>query len=82
MIAPLFPLTWEAFLDHRLNASALSDLDRRMARELSATPAGPGREAVFLMACGSGPWASRGWDAEKSGEREECRGKMKDLGLI
>ena len=51
IVAPLFPLTWEAFTDYRLNATFLTGPDRGVIRRLAATgePA-PHDESAFLAA--------------------------------
>ncbi len=45
IIRPLFPLTWEAFVDYRLEAMFLTRLDRELIARLAARLAGTGRAA-------------------------------------
>ena len=78
IVAPLFPLTWEAFTDYRLNATFLTGPDRGVIRRLAATgePA-PHDESAFLAAQDPA-WA----DLKRSRERDECRAKLVSLGLM
>ena len=78
IIAPLFPLTWEAFTDYRLNAAFLTGPDRGVIRRLAATgdPA-PHSDAAFL-AVQDPAWA----DLKRCRERDECRAKLASLGLL
>ena len=78
IVAPLFPLTWEAFRDYRLNAALLTGPDRGVIRRLAATgrPA-PHSEEAFLAAQDPA-WA----DLKRCRERDECRAKLAALGLL
>ena len=54
IVQPLFPLAWEAFVDYRLEAMALTRLERdvirRLAERLGATGNGHASEEDFLAA--------------------------------
>ena len=78
IVAPLFPLTWEAFTDYRLNATFLTGPDRGVIRRLAATgePAPYGGEA--FLAAQDPNWA----DLKRCRERDECRVKLVSLGLL
>ena len=78
IVAPLFPLTWEAFTDYRLNAARLTGPDIGVIQRLAATgqPAPHSKEA-FLAA------QDEAWTPlKRCRERDECRSKLVRLGLM
>jgi thymidylate synthase (FAD) len=79
IVAPLFPLVWEAFLDYRVQAMRLTRLDQEVIRRLAARPAGslPASHAEFLAAQDPA-WAG----LERCRERDECLDKLVSLGLV
>lgn len=82
IVAPLFPIVWEAFLDYRMNATFLTGLDSGVIQRLTANAAKnrtspPFSEEEFLAAQDPA-WAS----LARSRERDECRSKLAMLGLI
>lgn len=77
IVAPLFPLTWEAFLDYRIRSVVLSKLDRDVIRRLSENKKLLGTEEDFLEAQPN-EWK----DLKRCREREECLEKLRGLGLI
>ena len=79
IVAPLFPLVWEAFLDYRVQAMRLTRLDQEVIRRLAARPAGtlPATQAEFLAAQDPA-WAG----LERCRERDECLGKLVSLGIV
>lgn len=81
IVAPLFPLVWEAFVDYRLEGLFLSRQERGVLGRLVAQAAAGGRlpasEAEFLAAQDPA-WAG----LERSRERDECRAKLTTLGLV
>ena len=81
IMQPLFPLTWEAFVDYRLEAMFLTRLDReliaRLASRLVAAGKAQATEEDFL-AVQDPTWAN----LNRSRERDECREKLVALGLI
>ena len=82
IVAPLFPLVWEAFLDYRMQATFLTRLDTAVIQRLTAAAAARGAappysEADFLQAQDPA-WAG----LNRSRERDECRSKLQALGLL
>jgi thymidylate synthase (FAD) len=77
IVAPLFPLVWEAFLDYRMQAVRLTRLDQEVIRRLAAAGGLPATEAGFLAA------QDPSWQGlERCRERDECLAKLRDLGLV
>jgi thymidylate synthase (FAD) len=78
ILKPLYPVVWEAFEDYRLHALQLTRLETETIGRLAATgtPAPWGEEA-FLAAQPSS-WK----DLTRSRERDECREKLRSLGLV
>jgi len=79
IVAPLFPLVWEAFLDYRVEALRLTRLDREVIGRLVAAAGSrmPAAHADFLAAQDPS-WKS----LERSRERDECLQKLVALGLV
>lgn len=76
----LFPLTWEAFVDYRLEAMTLSRLEQGVIARLAAARASAepsAAEAEFLGAQDP-QWATM----KRSRERDECREKLERLGIL
>jgi thymidylate synthase (FAD) len=79
IVAPLFPLVWEAFLDYRVEAMRLTRLDQEVIQRLAARPGGslPATHAEFLAA------QDASWSGlERCRERDECLSKLISLGLV
>ncbi|NNJ27942.1 Thymidylate synthase ThyX [Planctomycetes bacterium LzC2] len=78
IVAPLFPLTWEAFSDYRLDAKRLTGPDVGVIQRLAASgqPA-PHSEEAFLAAQDAA-WS----EMKRCRERDECRAKLVELGLL
>jgi thymidylate synthase (FAD) len=81
IVRPLFPLVWEAFVDFRLEATYLTRLDRGVIKRLLTRLADEGRsrctEEDFLAA------QDPSWkEIARSRERDECRAKLVELGLL
>ena len=78
---PLFPIVWEAFRDYRLASMALSGLEIGVLQRLVARPRPEGRtfwtEDDFTAAQDE-TWRT----LARSRERDECRAKLKNLGLL
>jgi thymidylate synthase (FAD) len=70
IVAPLFPLAWEAFRLYQLDAMTLSHLDQRVIQYLTN-----GNGHTFESAC-------EAWGLTNKREREECRAKLVRLGLV
>lgn len=79
IVAPLFPIVWEAFIDYRMQTLALSRLEIEVVQRLSRLPrpAAGWSEAEFL-ACQDPAWTTQA----RSRERDECRSKLLRLGLL
>ncbi|MFM8734632.1 MAG: FAD-dependent thymidylate synthase [Pirellulales bacterium] len=80
IVAPLFPLVWEAFLDYRMEAMRLTRLDREVIARLVAQAGGRGFPAspeAFLAAQDSS-WKG----LARCRERDECLEKLVSLGLV
>ncbi len=79
IVAPLFPLVWEAFLDYRVESMRLTRLDREVIGRLVTQTGGrlPASEEAFLAAQ-DGSWAS----IARCRERDECLEKLVSLGLV
>ena len=80
LVAPLFPLVWEAFLDYRVEAMRLTRLDREVIGRLVAQSAGRGFPASHdaFLAAQDPSWA----ELARSRERDECLDKLVTLGLV
>jgi thymidylate synthase (FAD) len=81
ILQPLFPLVWEAFVDFRLEATYLTRLDRGVIQRLTARFAAQGRSAATeedFLAVQDPSWQELG----RSRERDECRQKLIELGLL
>ena len=78
IVAPLFPLVWEAFTDYRLQALPLTGPDAGVIARLAATGAVPPySDAAFLTAQDTA-WQS----LTRCRERDECHSKLVRLGLL
>ena len=78
IIAKLFPLCWEAFLDYRVKAMRLTRLDRGVIQRLaSGNTALPASREDFHTAQDES-WVSM----ERCRERDECFAKLASLGLV
>ena len=81
IVRPLFPLVWEAFIDYRVEGMFLTRLDRELIQRLMARLAEAGRARATLedfLAVQPPQWA----EMKRSREREECREKLVQLGLL
>jgi len=82
IVAPLFPMVWEAFLDYRMNSATLTQLDigviqRLMAEATRQNAAPPYSEAAFLVA------QDPSWQQlTRSRERDECRQRLQQFGIL
>ena len=82
IVAKLFPIVWEAFIDYRRDAMALSRLESGVIQRLTQLAAShgvslPASEELFLEA------QDEQWrPLQRSRERDECREKLADLGLV
>ena len=77
IVRPLFPLSYEAFLDYRLGATRLTRLDQGVIKRLAESGKIPATEADFLAA------QDESWKGlERCRERNEALEKLIALGLI
>lgn len=82
IVQKLFPVVWEAFEDYRFGGASFSRLELGVIRRLTehgsktASPP-PYSEAAYLEAQDES-WRS----LTRSRERDECRAKLIDLGLV
>ena len=82
IVKPLFPVVWEAFEDYRMGGSTLSRLELNVIKRLTARGAAsksapPYSDADFL-AVQDATWQ----DLTRCRERDECREKLIELGLL
>eukprot|EP00456_Euglypha_rotunda_P012384 TRINITY_DN134_c1_g1_i1.p1 TRINITY_DN134_c1_g1~~TRINITY_DN134_c1_g1_i1.p1 ORF type:complete len:303 (-),score=81.55 TRINITY_DN134_c1_g1_i1:1231-2139(-) len=82
IVKPLFPVIWEAFEDYRMGGSSLSRLEQGVIRRLTANAAASGKAPPYgtedFMAVQDSTWQ----DLTRCRERDECRDKLIDLGLL
>ena len=78
IVAPLFPLVWEAFLDYRVEAMRLTRLDREVIGRLVAAGGRVPASHDAFMDAQDPAWRS----LERSRERDECLQKLVSLGLV
>lgn len=82
IVAPLFPIVWEAFQDYRMQSMFLTRLDTQVIQRLTAQAAASGTAPPFSAAAfleAQDPtWAG----LKRSRERDECRAKLERLGLV
>jgi thymidylate synthase (FAD) len=82
IVAPLFPMVWEAFLDYRMQSMFLTRLDREVIQRLTANAAAaksaPPYSNEEFLAAQDPSWVS----LNRSRERDECRSKLELLGLL
>ncbi len=78
IVKPLFPVVWEAFEDYRLGGRFLTRLDAGVIRRLmQLQKSGDFTEEDFLAA------QDETWrDLKRCRERDECRAKLQDLGIL
>lgn len=81
IVRPLFPLVWEAFVDYRLEGMFLTRLDREVIQRLTARVAELGKVRATqedFLAVQPPEWV----ELKRSRERDECRAKLIQLGLM
>jgi len=82
IVAPLFPVVWEAFQDYRMQAMSLSRLDVEVIRQIQAYATQhhlvpPFTPAVFTE-CQHASWR----ELTRSRERDECFAKLQSMGIV
>ena len=78
IVAKLFPLCWEAFLDYRVDAMRLTRLDRGVIQRLASGAKTLPASAEDFHAAQDKSWVS----LERCRERDECFAKLASLGLV
>ena len=82
IVAPLFPIVWEAFLDYRMQSTFLTRLDSGVIQRLTANAAAAGTAPPFSDAAFMAAQDSTWIPLNRSRERAECRSKLQRLGLL
>ena len=77
IIQPLFPFSWEAFMDYQLESLRLSRLEQGVVQRLSQRGEIPATQEQF-MAVQDDSWNG----LERCREREECYEKLRRLGIV
>jgi thymidylate synthase (FAD) len=82
IVAPLFPIVWEAFCDYRRQSMELTRLDIGVIERLLATAKSKKSPPPFdheaFLAAQDESWKS----LTRSRERDECEAKLRKLGLL
>jgi thymidylate synthase (FAD) len=78
IVQPLFPIVWEAFQDYRRQALTLSRLDVGVIGRLAASGRTPPYSHDDFLAAQDESWKP----LQRSRERDECREKLIQLGLL
>ncbi|MDO5553695.1 MAG: FAD-dependent thymidylate synthase [Planctomycetia bacterium] len=77
IVRPLFPISYEAFLDYRHKALRLTRLDQEVITRLTAVGKIPASRSDFMAAC------DESWqDLDRCRERDECFDKLARLGIV
>lgn len=82
IIKPLFPSTWEAFEDYRLNALFLTKLDIEVIAAINKRPNTVGLQRKELNSNLSDLLPEEWRNKERCREREGCFDKLERLGII
>ena len=77
IVRPLFPLSYQAFVDYRLGATTLSKLEQETIRRLAAKGRVPSSRDDFMECCDPA-WQS----LERCRERDEALEKLVKMGLV
>ena len=81
IVRPLFPLVWEAFVDYRTQGLYLTRLDREVVVRLVSRLVTGGRAQATeedFLAVQDSSWI----ELARCRERDECREKLKALGIL
>lgn len=82
ILAPLFPVVWEAFVDYRRDASHLSRLETGVIQRLTAEAAAKGAAPPYSQEMFLGAQDVSWRELTRSRERDECRAKLVRMGLV
>ena len=77
IVQPLFPHSWEAFVDYQFTALRLSRLEQGVVQRLSQSGTIPATQEQFL-ALQDDSWKT----LERCRERDECYEKLRRLGIV
>jgi thymidylate synthase (FAD) len=77
IVRPLFPMTWEAFVDYQQESLQLTRLEQGVIGRLASGGRVPAEENDFLAAQDPS-WA----ELARCRERDECRAKLVRLGIV
>lgn len=82
IVAPLFPVVWEAFQDYRMQSMFLTRMDVGVIQRINANAASAGTAPPFsqeaFLAAQDPSWAA----LKRSRERDECCTKLQRMGLV
>ncbi len=78
IVKPLFPVVWEAFEDYRLGGKFLSRLDVGVIQRLMQLQTAGGPTEDDFLKVQDETWR----DLKRCRERDECRAKLQDLGIL
>ncbi|TWU12666.1 Thymidylate synthase ThyX [Symmachiella macrocystis] len=78
IIKPLFPVVWEAFEDYRLGGKFLTRLDAGVIQRLMQLQKQGGLTEEDFLSVQDETWQ----DLKRCRERDECRSKLQDLGIL
>lgn len=80
ILQPLYPVVWEAFQDYRVQSLQLTRLEIEAVRNMTSQSAGqsPPWSEEFFLQCQPAAWK----ELTRSRERDECRDKLQQLGLL
>ena len=82
IVAPLFPLCWEAFLDYRVEQMPLTRLDQGVIARLMEHASESGETPPFSEADFLGAQDETWRELKRCRERDECRAKLTALGIV
>jgi thymidylate synthase (FAD) len=82
IIQPLFPIVWEAFADYRLHGMFLSRIDRGVIQRLMQLAEKRGISAPFSVESFLEAQDDSWKDLKRCRERDECRDKLRQLGIV
>jgi thymidylate synthase (FAD) len=77
IVRPLFPCSWQAFLDYQLGAMTLSQLEQETIARLAAANELPATVEQFMQSC------DPSWQGlARCRERDEALEKLVKMGLV
>lgn len=82
IVAKLFPVTWQAFLDYRLNALTLTALDQRVIGWLLASQREHGVAYSLAQFAAAAEFVPAWHGLQRCRERDECLAKLQRLTMV